>query len=175
MLSNQVKNTIRNIPDFPKKGIIFRDISPVLKDATLCKAIVQNIKGRYSHQPPDVVSGIESRGFLFGILLAEAFGVPFVLVRKKGKLPYKTIAQTYDLEYGKASIEMHIDAIKPGQKVMIHDDLLATGGTAQGAAQLVQKLKGEIHSFTFLVELDALQGRSPLEKYKVDIHSLVHY
>ncbi len=175
MLQERIYHTIRNIPDFPQKGIIFRDITPILQDAPLSKEITEYIGDKYAKDPPDIVAGLESRGFLFGILLAQRFQVPFIPIRKKGKLPFHKISQTYDLEYGKAEIEVHTDAVKPGQKVMIHDDLLATGGTATAAAQLIQKLQGKIHSFNFIIALDSLNGSKTLRPYNTELFSLVHY
>src|SRR6478609_1713918 len=132
-----IKEQIRDIPDFPKPGIIFKDITPLFYDQQLCKKIVDGFIENLNEKP-DAIIGIESRGFLFGILLANKLNVPFVLVRKSGKLPYTIISQEYELEYGSSKIEMHADAIKKGWKVLVHDDLLATGGTAEATARLVE-------------------------------------
>ena len=130
---------------------------------------------QFSGNKPDVIVGVESRGFFFGLLLSQELQIPFVPVRKAGKLPYITISHEYDLEYGSAIVEMHIDTIKPGMKVLIHDDLLATGGTAAAAAELIMKQQGKIIGFSFLVELDFLEGKRKLEKFSDHIFSLVHY
>lgn len=175
MIAEKLKQVIRDIPDFPKKGIIFKDITPILKDPALCREITANISAQYEQHPPDAIAAIESRGFFFGMLLAEKFSVPFIPIRKKGKLPYDTVMHTYDLEYGRAEIEIHTDAIQKGWQVMIHDDLLATGGTASAAAELIKKLNGNIHSFTFVVALDFLDGKSHLSSYTKEIYSLANY
>ena len=135
-LEEKVKNVIRDVPDFPKPGILFKDISTIMLDAKLSKEVLMDIKEVYIAENIDAVAGIESRGFLFGYPLAMELGVPFILIRKQGKLPYKKISHAYDLEYGSAIIEMHEDAVKKGQRVLIHDDLLATGGSADAAAEL---------------------------------------
>ena len=142
-----VKDYIRTIPDFPEKGIMFRDVTSVIQD---------------------VIAGAESRGFVFGMPIAYALHKPFVMVRKAGKLPCETVSKTYDLEYGTATIEMHKDSIKPGQKVVLVDDLIATGGTMQAAAELVEELGGEVVKMLFLIELAGLNGRKLLSKYDVD-------
>lgn len=175
MISEELDKAIRTIPDFPKAGINFKDITPVLMDANLCKKITQDIYDQFTDIKIDVVIGVESRGFLFGMLIAQLFNIPFVTVRKKGKLPHKTISYKYDLEYGSAEIEMHIDAIKPGSNVLVHDDLLATGGTAMAAAELVRQSGGNIAGFAFLVELEALKGRAILNDYSKKIYSITTY
>ena len=173
MLQEAVKRAIRDIPDFPKPGIVFKDITPIMQDAELSKSIVQHLKSVYQDQNIEAIAGIESRGFLIGYPLAMELGVPFILIRKKGKLPHKTISYDYDLDYGSASIEMHIDAVSEGQRVLIHDDLLATGGSAEAAAKLIKKGGAEVVGFDFLVELEFLKGREKLKSYNV--HSLVKY
>ncbi len=175
MIAQELDATIRTIPDFPKPGINFKDITPVLKNHDLCRKITLEIGNHFSNENIDCIVGVESRGFLFGMLLAQHFKVPFVTVRKKGKLPYKTISYKYELEYGSSEIEMHIDAIASGQNVLIHDDLLATGGTAKAASELVLKSGGRIAGFSFLVELSDLKGTSLLNKYSGDIHSITTY
>lgn len=175
MLEQKVKNTIRDVPDFPKPGILFKDITPVFQNPILCDEITTHLANTFRSQKIDIVAGIESRGFLFGFTLAQKLGVPFVLIRKAGKLPYKKISQSYDLEYGSATIEMHIDAIQKGQRVLIHDDLLATGGTAEAAAQLIQKQEGILVGFAFVIELSFLEGRKMLDKYNTEVWSLVTY
>lgn len=169
----QLKDYIRNIEDFPKQGISYKDITPLLMDAKACTFVVSEIIKGLEGEPIHKVVGIESRGFLFGMLIAKALGVGFVPIRKPGKLPAKTISQSYDLEYGSDTIEIHEDAIQKGDRILLHDDLLATGGTAAAACQLIEKLGGEIVQANFIVELDFLEGRKLLPKDKVN--SLIHY
>ena len=169
----KVEDYIRSIPDFPEPGIIFRDITTVLQDAEGFKLAVDELIKLLDGVDFDVVVGAESRGFIFGAPIAYALGKPFVLVRKKGKLPCDTIEEEYALEYGKATIEMHTDALKSGQKVVIVDDLIATGGTIEAAAKLVEKLGGEVVKAIFLLELAGLNGRARLSKY--DVESVVVY
>ncbi len=161
-----IENYIRDIKDFPKPGIIFKDITPLLADAY---ALKETTKALLDMVPTgiDKVVGIEARGFFFGTLLAEHLNAGFVPIRKPGKLPYKTFDETYDLEYGTDALSMHIDAIKPGEKVLIHDDVLATGGTAQAVAKLVEKAGGKVVMLNFLIELEFLNGRDKLKNYKV--------
>lgn len=175
MPKQRIHAAIRDIKDFPKEGIVFKDITPVLMDSALCDDIANSFERAFADKKIDLVIGVESRGFLFGMLLAQKLQVPFVPVRKAGRLPYKTISYNYDLEYGSATIEIHEDAIKKGNHVLIHDDLLATGGTAMASAELVKKLGGKIAGFAFLVELDFLKGKSRLEKYSKNIVSLIQY
>lgn len=174
-IEERVKSAIRDVPNFPKEGIIFKDITPIMMDPNLSIDILDHLVEKYADQKIDVVAGIESRGFLFGYPLAMRLGVPFVLIRKKGKLPYDKISHSYDLEYGSATIEMHTDAIKKGQNVLIHDDLLATGGSAEAAAKLVEKCGGQIASFSFLVSLDFLNGEEKLRPFSDKIINLVRY
>ncbi|HTL80444.1 MAG TPA: adenine phosphoribosyltransferase [Bacteroidia bacterium] len=174
-MTDPIREAIRNVPDFPKPGILFKDITPLLQDPALGKLIVGRFMERLAGIKIDAICGVESRGFLFGYLLAVEMGVPFVPVRKSGKLPWKTIGVDYALEYGTARIEIHEDAIKPGMKVMIHDDLLATGGTAGATAKLVQMMKADVSAFTFVVELDFLEGRKHLLPYSSEVISLVNY
>lgn len=169
----QLKDYIRNIEDFPKEGISYKDITPLLMDAKACTFAVSELIKGLEGSPIHKVVGIESRGFLFGMLLAKALGVGFVPIRKPGKLPAKTISQSYDLEYGSDTIEIHEDAIQKRDRILLHDDLLATGGTAAAACQLIEKLGGEIVQANFIVELDFLGGRKLLPKDKVK--SLIHY
>ncbi len=175
MPKHRIRAAIRDIKDFPKEGIIFKDITPVLMDAALCNDIANSFERAFADKKIDLVVGVESRGFLFGMLLAQKLKVPFVPVRKVGKLPYKTISYTYDLEYGSAAVEIHEDAIKKGSNVLIHDDLLATGGTAMASAELVKQLGGKIAGFAFLVELEFLKGKNILQKYSDNIVSLIQY
>ncbi len=168
-----IRNAIRLVPDFPKQGILFKDITPILQDPAVGHLILDEFQKRLKGIQIDAIAGIESRGFLFGYALALRMGIPFIPIRKSGKLPWTTVGIDYALEYGVARIEMHIDAVKPGMKVMIHDDLLATGGTAVAAAQLVQLQKASIAGFSFVVELDFLNGRTRLGEYSNEIVSLV--
>ena len=168
-----IAEKIRDIPDFPKKGIVFKDITPLLSDIETLRTSVKEMAAPYMDLNVDVVVGIESRGFIFGAPIADILGCSFVPVRKPGKLPWKTESVSYELEYGNDSLEIHIDSIKPHQNVLIVDDLLATGGTAEATCRLVSKLKGNIIGFTVLVELEFLEGRKRLNQYNV--HSLVQY
>ena len=159
---------IRNVPDFPKKGIQFKDITTLVKDPAGLKESCENIAAKFKGKGITKVCGIESRGYVFGSLIAYLLGAGFVLIRKPGKLPAKTIKETYDLEYGKDTIEMHEDAINKGEKVLIVDDLLATGGTALAAAHLVEKAGGKVEGIAFVIELThALHGREKLKGYNV--------
>ncbi|MEM1268793.1 MAG: adenine phosphoribosyltransferase [Bacteroidota bacterium] len=153
---------VRTIPDFPSPGIQFKDITPILADPALLQRSVEALVKPYFDQGITKVIGIESRGFIFGAMMAERLRAGFVPVRKAGKLPAETIAGSYDLEYGSATIELHVDAIQPGEKVLIHDDVIATGGTAEAAARLVERSGGTVAGFSFLVELSFLDGRSRL-------------
>lgn len=173
-LEGYIKRTVRDIPDFPKPGILFKDITPIFQDQVLCNEIVDGfIKSMTSK--PDAIVGIESRGFLFGFLLANKLNIPFILVRKAGKLPYQTISHEYTLEYGTAKIEMHIDSVKPGWNVVIHDDLLATGGTAEATAVLVEKQGAKVSAFTFVIGLEFLNGKEKLNKHTNQIICLAQY
>jgi adenine phosphoribosyltransferase len=175
MLEEKLKLAIRDVPDFPKKGIMFKDITPILKDQFLSTLIVDEMAKRVSALKPDAIACVEARGFLFGFMLANKLNVPFIPVRKKGKLPYQTNSYEYRLEYGTATVEMHVDAVKPGSRVLIHDDLLATGGTAGAAAELIKMQKGEVAGFAFLINLDFLNGRQLLSKYSDQVISLINY
>ncbi len=175
MISTKLKSVIRDIPDFPKPGIIFKDITPVLQEAALCSQIVDAFSDRLDRTNIDVIAGIESRGFLFGMMLASRLNIPFVPVRKQGKLPFRKVQQPCELEYGSAILELHEDAIKPGNRVLIHDDLLATGGTVSAATRLVQSLGGMIAGYCFVVSLDFLDGRQKLAKVSDNIVVLTSY
>jgi adenine phosphoribosyltransferase len=164
---------IRDIPDFPKEGIIFKDISPLLGDAAALTASIDQLAEKLAGKQIDAVAGVEARGFIFGPLLAQRLGVGFVPVRKPGKLPAATVSKSYDLEYGQATIEIHTDAIQPGARVLVVDDLLATGGTAVAACSLLEELGGEIVACAFVVELSFLPGRAALEGR--DVVSLIQY
>ncbi len=164
----KVEDYVRSIPDFPEEGIIFRDVTSVLQDADGLQLAIDELKKRLDNVECDVIAGTESRGFIFGMPLAYLLKKPFVLVRKEGKLPCETISKTYDLEYGTATIEIHKDAIKPGQKIVLIDDLIATGGTIKAAAELVEELGGEVVKILCLMELAGLEGRKLLANYDVD-------
>lgn len=168
-----LESYIRDIPDFPKKGVLYKDITPLLQEPEAMKAAVDQFLANLGDVKIDKVVGVESRGFFFATLLAARLNAGFVPVRKPGKLPYKTIMESYDLEYGTDALEMHEDAIKPGENILLHDDVLATGGTAFAACNLIEKCGGKIQHCNFLVEISFLKGRDRLEKYKVD--SLLKY
>jgi adenine phosphoribosyltransferase len=164
---------IRDIPDFPKPGILFKDITTILKDGESFRASIDGLLEKIGKRDVDAVVGMESRGFIFGAPIAYKLGVGFVPVRKLGKLPADVVSVEYDLEYGSATLEMHRDALKPGAKVLIVDDLLATGGTVAGTIELVKQLEGEIVACAFLIELTALHGRDKLGGY--DVVTLISY
>ena len=168
-----VEKYIRSIPDFPEQGIIFRDITSVLQDADGLQLAIDSMQDCLKDTDVDVIVGTESRGFIFGVPIAYNLHKPFVPVRKKGKLPCETVSRSYDLEYGSATIEMHKDSIKPGQKVVIVDDLIATGGTIEAAAKLVEELGGTVVKVIFLMELEGLKGRERLKGY--DVESVIKY
>ena len=165
-----LKETIRTIPNFPKQGIMFRDITTLLKDKEGFQHAIGLLTERYKNQPISYVAGIESRGFIFGAALAHQLNVGFIPIRKAGKLPGKTVKQEYDLEYGKDAVEIHVDAIKDGDSVLLVDDLIATGGTAAAACKLIESMGGKIHECAFVVELTDLKGR---DKLPHPVHSLV--
>ena len=175
MLQTRVKQAIRDVPDFPKPGILFKDITPILLDNKLSAEISEALAAQVSNWKVDAIVGIESRGFFFGMMMAQVLKVPFIPVRKQGKLPYETVSHEYDLEYGTAIVEVHTDVIEPGWNVLIHDDLLATGGTACAAAELIEKQNGTVAGFAFLVTLDFLNGKDALDKYSNNFVSLVNY
>jgi len=172
-IKESIIKAVRDIPDFPVKGVIFKDITPLLYDISLYNKIIDNIVDLYKHKNITKIAGLESRGFLFGISIAQKLNVPFVPIRKKGKLPYKTISTTYDLEYGSATIEMHIDAVNEKDNVLIVDDLLATGGTACAAVDLVKKLNGNVVACAFVIELTFLNGKEKLKD--IEYSSIVQY
>ena len=169
----KVEDYIRTIPDFPEPGIMFRDVTSILQSAEGLKLAIDEMTRLLDGVEFDVIAGAESRGFIFGVPIAYAMGKPFVPVRKAGKLPCETVSKSYDLEYGQATIEIHKDAILPGQKVVLVDDLIATGGTMEAAAELVEELGGEVVKMLFLIELSGLKGREKLAKY--DVESVVAY
>ena len=168
-----LKKAIRDIPDFPKKGIIFKDITPLLQNTGLFRKAVDRLAEEFKSRKIDVVASVESRGFILGAAIAYKLGVSFVPVRKKGKLPYKTYSVTYDLEYGQDTLEMHQDAVGRGAKVLIIDDLLATGGTLAATIDLVKKMGGEIAGIGFLIELTFLNGRKKAPGH--EIFSLIKF
>jgi adenine phosphoribosyltransferase len=174
MLENELKKIIRDVPDFPKEGIVFKDITPILSDAVLCKKIVAELVSHAIESKAEVIAGIEARGFLFGLLVAQELSLPFVPLRKAGKLPYKSYRASYKLEYGEASLEMHEDAFEKGKRVLIHDDLLATGGTAKAAAKLIENL-GTVAGFSFLIDLEFLCGAKQLNAITPNVFSLIKY
>ena len=164
---------VRAIPDFPKPGIIFRDITPLVGDPSTLQLTVYQLIQPFIGDAINAVAGMEARGFIFGSLAAWELGVGFIPLRKPGKLPYDVQSASYDLEYGSAALEVHIDAVNPGDKILLIDDLIATGGTAKASCELIEKLGGEVAGCAFVIELDELGGRDQLTRYK--IHSLLHY
>ncbi len=169
----KLEDYIRTVPDFPVKGVMFRDITSAIQNPEGLKLAIDELQKQLEGTDFDVIAGIESRGFIFGMPLAYNLGKAFVPIRKKGKLPCETVSQSYELEYGTATIEMHKDAIKPGQKVVIIDDLIATGGTVEAAAKLVESVGGKVEKMLFLIELVDLGGREKLNKY--DVSSVLTY
>lgn len=174
-LEQRIKEIIKDIPDFPKKGIVFKDITPILLHPELSKAVGNALAEHAKSLNIEAVCGIESRGFIYGSIIAQALDVPFILVRKQGKLPGDTIAYSYSLEYGTATIEVHSGDIPKGAKVLIHDDLLATGGTARAAGELVKRAGGEVAGYSFLVNLTFLNGKERLTSLTPNIFSLTNY
>ncbi len=174
-LEERIKDTIRDIPNFPKEGIVFKDISTVLSDSILSNDVLNAFVDSAKEAEVNKVVGVESRGFLFGQAIAMKLGVPFVMLRKEGKLPYKKVSHAYELEYGSAIIEVHEDAFKPGDKVLIHDDLLATGGTASAAGELVQMLGAQVAQYSFMIDLSFLNGQDKLERFTKNIIKLATY
>ncbi len=175
MSIERVRSLIRDVPDFPQPGIVFKDITPVLGDAKAFQSVLDQMEERLRGRGFDRVVAIESRGFVFGAALADRLKIGFSPVRKLGKLPYKTHRVEYALEYGKGVLESHVDAVQPGEKVAVVDDLLATGGTAWGAAQLIQKQSGEVGAFLFVVELTFLGGRQRLAGAGGPVEALIAY
>ncbi|MBM3812513.1 MAG: adenine phosphoribosyltransferase [Acidimicrobiia bacterium] len=170
---NELKQLIREVPDFPKPGINFYDITTLLKDSAGLVKVIEAMRSQYSALPFDLVLGIEARGFIFAPTVAYALRKGFIPVRKPKKLPAATVKMEYELEYGTDTLEIHADAIQPGQRVLIVDDVLATGGTAAAVTKLVEKLGGQVAGLGFIIELDFLNGRGKLDGYQ--IHSLIHY
>ncbi len=168
-----LRNSVRSIPDFPKPGILFRDITTLLSDKKAFRCAVDSLADKFKNKKIDTVVAVEARGFIFGGALAHKLGAGFVPVRKKGKLPWKTESVTYDLEYGKDTLEIHRDAIAANKKILIVDDLLATGGTVKAVTDLIKQLKGKISGIAFLIELKDLKGKNKLKGYPV--YSLIKY
>ena len=169
----QIKALIRDVPDFPQPGIVFKDITPVLADPIAFSTITDTIVVHFGRGNVDKVVGIEARGFILASPVAYHFGAGFVPIRKQGKLPWKTVGAEYELEYAKATIELHVDGIRPGERVLIVDDVLATGGTAKAAASLVEQVGGTVCGIACMIELDALRGREQLTDH--DLFTLIHY
>ena len=172
-IAARVRAAVRDVPDFPKPGILFKDITPILRDAVLFNDVVDHLTDSFANRDIQVVAGIESRGFIFGAPLANALGAAFVPIRKPGKLPAERVRVDYALEYGTDAVEAHADAISPGERVLIVDDVLATGGTAHAAARLIRELQGDLVGFCILIELGFLNGRERLAG--VPLHTLVRY
>ena len=175
MIKEKLDKVIRTIPDFPKNGIYFKDITPLLLNSSLTNDIIDEFIKRLKGIEVDAIVGVDSRGFLFGFLLANKLEIPFIPIRKVGKLPGETIKYKYDLEYGSSEVEIHKNDVKKGSSILVHDDLLATGGTACAAAQLVLQLGCNIAAFTFVVNLDFLDGKKKLEDYTSHVISLIDY
>lgn len=174
-ISNRVKEAIRDIPNFPIEGVVFKDITPLMLDAQLSRDISVAFAEHAETLKPDAICAIDSRGFIFGTGIAQALDIPLLLVRKKGKLPGETLAFSYDLEYGSATLELHKNDLKPGSKVLIHDDLLATGGTTSATSELIRQSGSEVVGFSFIVDLSFLNGKDKITKYSENIFSLVEY
>jgi len=170
-----LQGIIRDVPDFPKEGIVFKDITPLFQDPKAIKEVLSALVIQVKKVGPEVVVGIDSRGFLLGNAIAMALGVPFVMARKKGKLPYDKISKTYQLEYGEGEIEMHKDSFRKGAKVLVHDDLLATGGTGACVGELVESLGGEVIAFSFIINLSFLKGEKLLKNHSNNILSLIDF
>ena len=175
MISQKIHTAIREVPNFPKPGINFKDITTILLDPELSSDIIDAFIERLKGNKIDAIVGVESRGFLFGFLLANKMNIPFIPIRKVGKLPGETLKFKYDLEYGSAEVEVHKSDIKKGWNVVVHDDLLATGGTACAASELIQQLGARVAAFAFVISLDFLNGNERLEKYSKEIISLKRY
>lgn len=175
MIDDKLRSTVRDILDFPKPGIVFKDITPILQDPSLCREVVDAFIEQLRGVELDVVVGVESRGFFFGMMLAERLNLPFIPIRKPGKLPYATIQQSYDLEYGSSTIEIHEDAFPAGSRVLLHDDLLATGGTIIAASKLIEQMGGNVSAMAFVISLDFLGAKKQLAPYCNKVISLISY
>jgi adenine phosphoribosyltransferase len=174
-LEEQIRSAVTVVPDFPIQGVQYKDITTLFLDPAVCRNVLLSLSEQYRNQGIGAIIGLESRGFMFGFALSLELNVPFIMVRKKGKLPRETYEVSYDLEYGESVIEMHRDALHAGQRVLIHDDLLATGGTAEAAARLVKASGAELAGFSFLIELSYLNGRKKLTPYNDAISTFVTY
>ena len=175
-VSDKIRQTIRDVHDYPKPGILFKDITPLLADPILTREIVSQMKFEFMNKKIDAIAAVEARGFIFGSVLAHELNCAFIPVRKAGRLPYKKVSQSYALEYGTAAIEIHEDAIKPGSRVLVHDDLLATGGTAGAAGSIVRSMNGVVAGFSFLINLSFLPGQQNLmDTFGVKPHYLIEY
>jgi len=174
-LEQAIREAITLVPDFPKNGIQYKDITTLFLHPALCREVLEELEEHYRHSGIGAIIGLESRGFMFGFALSLRLDVPFIMVRKKGKLPRATYEVSYDLEYGANVIEMHRDALRQGERVLIHDDLLATGGTAEAAARLVEASGAQVAGFSFLIELNYLGGRKKLSAYEAPISTFVTY
>jgi len=172
---SDLKNLIRTIPDYPKPGVMFRDVTTLFADAQGFKAAIVQLAEPYRTEPVDAVAGIEARGFILGGAVADRLGCGFIPIRKKGKLPWKTVAQDYELEYGTDTIEIHEDAVKEGERILIVDDLIATGGTAEAAAKLITRTGGQVLGAVFVIDLPELGGRKRLEELGVECHALMAF
>ncbi len=171
-----LKPLLRDVPDFPKPGILFKDITPLLAHSEARKKVVVAIATHFQHQNIQAIAAVEARGFIFGSLIAQELFIPFIPIRKSGKLPYKKISEEYSLEYGKASIEMHVDAVTTGTRVLMHDDLLATGGTATAAGNMINKLGAVVAGYSFIINLDFLPGKTLLkQRFGIDPHFLISF
>jgi adenine phosphoribosyltransferase len=175
MIENKIKSVIQSIPDFPKAGIDYKDIMPIFENANLCTEITLAFCDQLKKINPEVIVGIESRGFLFGMLIANKLGIPFVPIRKKGKLPGKTFTVSYDLEYGSAAIEVQASASLANKRVVIHDDLLATGGTVDAVGKLMHQMNAEVVAFAFLINLNLIDYQEKLKPYSNNFITLVNY
>jgi len=175
MISFKLSSIIRNVPDFPKPGILFKDITPLYADAAILKECITEMASQLKGIKIDAIAGIEARGFLTGILLAQHLQLPFVPIRKAGKLPGTKLSATYELEYGTATIEMHTDAVSPGMQVLIHDDVLATGGSALAAAHLIKESGAYVAAFSFVADIKQLGGIEKLQKIGKPVHSLISF
>lgn len=175
MIEKKLRATVRDILDFPNPGIVFKDITPILQDPVLCREVVDAFVEQLKGVELDAVVGVESRGFFFGMMLAERLNLPFIPIRKPGKLPYVTIQQSYDLEYGSSTIEIHEDAFPAGSRILLHDDLLATGGTIIAASKLIEQMGGTVSAMAFVISLDFLGAKKQLESYCKKVISLISY
>jgi len=175
-LEEEIRPLLRDVPDFPKPGVLFKDITPLLNNPSARRKVVERVAYYFSAEHIDALAAVEARGFIFGSLIAQELNIPFIPVRKSGKLPYKKIVEEYSLEYGAASIEMHQDALVPGCRVLLHDDLLATGGTATAAGRLVQQLGGVVAGYSFIINLSFLPGEKLLkERFEINPHYIINF